>query len=235
MTMISSSRGAEKHSRDVDGRGIQEESAGTSRIEGGAVRQFLADFHHLVAILGFFGIVSASVLGYQLQQGLDALGPVRPTIPTQQTVVPMPAATPARTGNRTELGSTFTSTVTGRAQTVIPAQAFFPRQLSEVSDWRRVVLESDGRIWQDKIGAVEPTAGYEVTFTAPIAGSMYREFKGVSAELWIDGAANSGRSTLVAAGANCVAISLVPGAQYKVIGKPGNSGFSLEVPPCNPR
>jgi hypothetical protein len=92
--------------------------------------------------------------------------------------------------------------------------------ISVEKDWRRVVLEGDGRIWQDQI--TNGNAPYEVSFTAPCTGNMQRLFNGVNATLLLDG-------QVVASGGNGVSITLVPGGHYTVQGGSGNGGFSLEV------
>lgn len=59
-----------------------------------------------------------------------------------------------------------------------------PRTISDVDDWRRVVLTCDGRIWQPEIVPGEPCSEFEVAFEIPDGGDYI--FNGISTELWVD-------------------------------------------------
>lgn len=109
-----------------------------------------------------------------------------------------------------------------------------PRLTNVISDEKgdsRVVIEPDGRIWQDRI---QPgNKPYELSFTMPTTGNMTRIFNGINAQLLEDTDRNGEPDTLVAGGVNGKEVTLTPGGWYKAEGEANNGGFSLEVPTGN--
>lgn len=109
-----------------------------------------------------------------------------------------------------------------------------PRLTNVISDEKgdsRVVIEPDGRIWQDRI---QPgNKPYELSFTMPTTGNMTRIFNGINAQLLEDTDRNGEPDTLVAGGVNGKEVTLTPGGWYKAEGGANNGGFSLEVPTGN--
>lgn len=100
-----------------------------------------------------------------------------------------------------------------------------PGVVSVETDWRRVILEPDGRIWQDQI--YEGAPSYEVTFTVPanLPGGNDRTFKGTNAVLH-EGDKNG---PTLAGNVAAKTVTLKPGQKYTVVGGDKNGGFALEL------
>lgn len=100
-----------------------------------------------------------------------------------------------------------------------------PRVISDVNDWRRVVVACDGRIWQPEIIPGEPCSEFEVTFIAPDDGGYV--FNGSSTELWIDDDGNGIPDRLVTAREVGKVIHLSRGAVYTARSFQPTPGFDL--------
>lgn len=100
-----------------------------------------------------------------------------------------------------------------------------PRTISDVDDWRRVVVECDGRLWQPEIVPGEPCSDFEVVFTAPAGGDFI--FNGVSTDLWIDDDADGIPDRLVIARSTGGVVRIVAGGEYTARGYQPAPGFDL--------
>ncbi|MCE7937486.1 MAG: hypothetical protein DYG90_02600 [Chloroflexi bacterium CFX6] len=100
-----------------------------------------------------------------------------------------------------------------------------PRTISDVNDWRRVVVACDGRIWQPEIVPGEPCSDFEVTFIAPADGDYL--FNGPSTELWVDEDGNGIPDRVVVARATAKVVHVTAGGVYTARSYQPTPGFSL--------
>lgn len=100
-----------------------------------------------------------------------------------------------------------------------------PRTVSEVNDWRRVVLDCDGGLRQPGIIPGEPCSDFEVTFIAPADGDYL--FNGPSTELWLDSDADGIPDERIAARTTGFRVRLQAGAVYTARSYQPTPGFAL--------
>lgn len=100
-----------------------------------------------------------------------------------------------------------------------------PRTVSEVNDWRRVVLDCDGGLRQPGIVPGEPCSEFEITFIAPADGDYL--FNGPSTELWLDRDADGIPDERIAARTTGLRVHLQAGAVYTARSYLPTPGFAL--------
>lgn len=99
--------------------------------------------------------------------------------------------------------------------------------ISDAKDWKRVVWDCAGRIWQDKLlPEGDGRIAYDVSFTSPVGGDAV--FNGSNAVLLFDKDKNGVPEETVAANKNGVSIVLVKDGWYQVKNGTFNGGFEIK-------
>jgi len=112
----------------------------------------------------------------------------------------------------------------------VPTDNSCPRTISDVTDWRKVIVECDGRIWQPLL-LPEPRPQFEVAFTAPQDGTY--TYRGISTELWLDRDGDGLPDELIVERVDGRTVAIMGGMRYIARGIPPNGGFEL-VPESDP-